>query len=135
LFELLLAIALMALIFAMALPFGLEFYRRNTLDAERENLAAVLRQARGRAMANIRETPHGVRIAPEGYTVFEGDSYAARDPAYDTLFPKDAAIVASGLAEVVFSELQGNANASGTVSLESGGGRAELHINYEGRID
>lgn len=133
--EVLIVVGILAVVFAFAIGVGINFYGGQAVVSERDTLVNVLRAARGRALNNFDESSHGVFIAAAQYVLFEGNSYASRNQDFDSVFPRGKGLTMSGLSEVVFNAPQGDANASGTITLSNDLGNAKININNEGRID
>ncbi|MEK7195363.1 MAG: hypothetical protein AAB655_01570 [Patescibacteria group bacterium] len=134
LIEALLVVALLVVIFGLSVGLNSNFYGTHALISERDNLVSLLRHARSLAMDNVGESSHGVFVSSNQYVLFNGDSYALRDPQYDVVFPRTSSVGAEGLPEVVFSPLEGNSGVSGTIAVFLGDGRSQIHINNEGAI-
>ncbi|KKR55704.1 MAG: hypothetical protein UT92_C0001G0047 [Candidatus Curtissbacteria bacterium GW2011_GWA1_40_24] len=134
--EITIVIAIMAAIFGFTAVFGMSFYRQYSFFSEKNNLVAILRKARSRAMSNINQSAHGIYIGSSQYVLFQGSSYASRDSQFDQIFDKSKAVSASGLNEAVFSPSRGDSSASGTIILTdiNAGRTRAIEINYEGRI-
>lgn len=132
--ELLIALAIFSIILAFGFLVSLNSYRQLILNAERDNAVAIFRRARAKALSNMNESAHGVFVSGDAYTIFQGDSYGARAPAFDEVFPAAVPVSTSTFSEVVFSPLAGDASASGSVSITDGIRTAIISFNYEGRI-
>jgi hypothetical protein len=79
--------------------------------------------------------PHGVAFQSDRYVMFQGLTYASRDTAQDEFVEANPGITrTSAFTEVVFSQLTGDANTSGTIMLADGVRSAQISINYAGRI-
>src|SRR5690349_8915367 len=76
LIELLTAIGVMAVIFTLAFIVSSRFYRRATVDTERDTVVSLLVRARSDALNNVDQAGHGFYRATSTYIVFEGNSYA-----------------------------------------------------------
>jgi prepilin-type N-terminal cleavage/methylation domain-containing protein len=135
LIEIVVAMAVLAVVAAFVGTVGYDFYRSQAFTAERDNLLSLLRSARVRALNNINQADHGVYIGANSYVIFEGSSYAARNAAFDEAYPRLPGVTASGTSEVVFHSPDGISNVSGTISLISGTAKVDIGLNYEGRID
>lgn len=134
LIEVIIVIAVLVVVSGFTLGVGSEFYNSRSLIAERDSLVALLRRARINAMNNTNQMDQGVFLGSSEYVIFQGNSYAGRNSAFDETFPRLGGVTIEGPTEVVFSALEGASNASGTIAIVSASGRAEISINYEGRI-
>lgn len=133
--EILVVLAIAAVVFGYALGVGSEFYSSKSIMTERDNLVSILKRARSSAMSNMNQSSHGVYIATSSYVYFDGSSYATRNTDYDLLIPIQSGVTISGPGEIVFAALGGTSNTSGTITLSNGAGAANIKINLEGRID
>ncbi len=133
-FEIVIGMAILVAIAGLAIGVDSNFYRTQSLVAERDSFSSALRTARSQAMNNLDQAPHGVYIASNQYTLFEGASYASRNRDYDQVFNPSPGLFISGPAEVIFSQLDGNSNSSGTIVISNGLSNLPIAINNEGRI-
>lgn len=136
LIEIVIAVAILVALAGLGLIVGIDLYKSNVLGTELDNAVNVLQKARAEAQANIGGSPHGISLQSNRYVIFRGSSYAARDPLYDEEILISPIITATGSSEIVFSQLSGNANASGTITLtDERGVSFVVSVDSEGRID
>lgn len=137
LLEVLVVIGILLIVAGMGLFVSIGFYKSYSFNSERANIVSIIHKARMQALSNIDQAKHGVYFQPASYTVFEGDSYAAANHAKDIIWPASPAVVKSGLSEVVFDQLTGDAApVGGNILVLSDGVRtASVSVNAEGRID
>lgn len=136
LIEIIIAVFVITMIGSLALFIGIDQYRNYALRAERDMIQAILKKARNQAMNNINEDPHGISLQASEYIVFQGSSYASRDPLYDESLLKSPAITTGGLTEVVFKQLRGDiSTAPGDITVSNGIKTFTISINREGRIN
>lgn len=133
--EIIIAVGILTLIAGLGLIVGLDFYQRYSLDSERDAIVAVLRKSRSSSMGNLNQQPYGVFFESNRYIAFQGNSYAARQQTHDQIFNMSPSVKAAGVQEVVFQQLSGDSNASGSINLSSGAINRTISINYEGKID
>jgi prepilin-type N-terminal cleavage/methylation domain-containing protein len=117
LLEVLLSVAILTMITGISLPILASLNNRNDLDVVTQNVAMQLRRAQSYARAVKQDSQWGVRVQAGSATLFKGSSYASRDSGYDEEVTVPAAIVPSGLSEVVFTKLTAAPSASGTITL------------------
>ncbi len=134
LIELLIASAVGVVILTTGVAIGAGQFQTYSLRTERDVVVSMLERARARAMSNVDQANHGFSVQAANFVIFEGNSYAARIAANDQIVPRSGFVTASGVSEVVFSELSGNASASGDLILATGSGSRTININNEGRI-
>ena len=109
--EMIIVIALIVLIMAVAMPFGLNFLQEQRVEEEAISLAESLKTAQSRAIAGKNDSAWGIKFdAPEvgQYTLFSGSSYDVRSPSYDEVFQlSSGAVVSSTDNEIVFEKITG----------------------------
>ena len=134
--ETIVVIAIVTVLTGAGLFVGLGNYQSYSLSMERSMVSSLLARARGRALNNIGGEPHGLYIDAGGgkYVLFRGSVYnplSSDNEEYD----KEDAVDVSGLNEVVFYQLTGDASIEGDIMLSVEGRTATISINYEGRIN
>lgn len=132
LLEVILATGILAVILALGMPIW-GFYQRYQLNSEQQLLQTILRQARNFSMINHNESRHGLYINQNNFILFQGDSYAGRNPAQDRIFPRAGGIAISGPVEIVFESLSGR-TASSTFSVNNNEAGKNIYVNSEGAI-
>lgn len=121
LIEILVSLGIFTFLASLGLFISMDFYRSYSFRSQSSSLVSTLERARSQAMANINAAPHEVKIATSSYML---DSQA---------FSLDG-ITPSGLNDIVFTQLSGESNASGSIRLTDGVHTATISLNYEGRI-
>lgn len=134
LIEVLLSIALIALLSGLAAPVFLRMQTKNDLDLAVVSLAQSLRRAQIQAQAVDGDTRWGVKIQPGNLTLFKGLSYALRDTSYDEAFDLNSHISFSGPAEIVFAKFTGLPQTTGTLTLATGSESITLNVNEKGTV-
>ncbi len=131
LFEVLIVIALFGMFATLAVFVGLDVYRGYSFRGEQLTLVGVLQKARNQAINNINQTPHGVHITANHYSLFEGSTFTS---GID--FPVSAGFTPSGATDIVFTHLSGNTSATSITLTENNTGKIlTIHINNEGQIN
>jgi hypothetical protein len=99
-------------------------------------LVSTLQKARSRAMNNVEQTKHGVHIENEldYYFIFKGDTYNPNDSTNEKI-PREEKIILSGLTNIVFKQLSGNANEGNITLTDTGGKQKTIIISENGLID
>ena len=133
LIEILIALAILTLLLGITLPLGWDFYTTTTLQSERDTLASLSR-ARGHALTNRNSAPHGIALAAQTFTLFQGASYAARTPQYDEPFPRTSSVVITGPSEIIFTPLTGETSPA-TFTLTLGNKNRSVTVNQEGMME
>jgi Tfp pilus assembly protein FimT len=151
--EMLVVLALTALICGFAVIVSMDTYRGSNFRAERNMLVALLERARAQSIANYcggtctanDGAKHGVAINPADhpgkYVLFQTQStYSGRtanDKTVDSIFDKNPTITLGGLTEVVFAQLSGQTTTVGGLELvlsDSAGHISTTTIGTEGQI-
>ena len=133
--ELLLVIAIVAILLALTIPLGISFYKRQQLDVTTEEVIQALRRAQLKAMSQA-DYDFGVYLGSGQtgeYILFRGSSYGSHDE--EEIFDISDNISFSGLSEVVFSKLEGISSVTGDIVLTSDIDIEIININEVGRIN
>lgn len=117
LIEIIIVIALLGLIFGLTTFIGMDTYQGSSFRNDRDALIGVLQRARNQSMNNTclggctNSVQHGVHITMGSYIIFQGSSYATRNPAVDEIIPSGPHmnIIPGGFDDVIFSQLSGEA--------------------------
>jgi hypothetical protein len=131
-----------ALVGACSLVIGMESYQSGSLADDQASLVSALQKARSQAMSSVcigntctSGVPHGVHITAKQLVIFQGNLYNPNDETNDYIPLQDAALVPSGLSDVVFAEYSGNANQSGDIFMsDEAGHSATTSIGIDGQI-
>jgi prepilin-type N-terminal cleavage/methylation domain-containing protein len=115
--ELLLVVALIFVVALLTFPVGLNTYRAEVLHSTTDGIMIALRKAQRLAVTGENDQLHGVKILPNTYVLFEGDSYATRNVIRDEVYARSPGVTVSGPDEVIFGLLHGVPNTSGTLTL------------------
>ena len=148
LIEILVVMGLMSCFATLALLMGVDSYRSYSFRADRDALATYLLRARAQAVNNVcledqgypckSGQAHGVLIDTDNaqYVLFQGTSSLFRNKNLDEYAPADSSIVRTGISEVVFTQLSGEATPTGDIMLRSSNGMiSTTSVNSAGRIN
>jgi prepilin-type N-terminal cleavage/methylation domain-containing protein len=143
-FELILVIAIFAIIFSStAIVFG-NMLNENRLASKGYEIVQSLREARTNAVSQKENSKWGVYLetstAPDRYIVFKGDSYASRDSAFDQTVIFSSSVIfsnidISGGNEIVFGKRSGETENIGSFDLVTENERFNVTVNRLGLID
>ena len=133
--EILIVVAIIAILISFTLPLGLDFYRSQQLETQSQGVIQALRRAQLKAMSVEDDSRFGVYLTNDNYTLFKGSSYLTRDANFDEVFDLPMIINVSGLTEVVFFKLEGKPNVTGNIILSSDSDSRTININEMGRIN
>lgn len=131
--EMIMVVAIMAIMLAAGLPATFDFYLNYQFDSEYDTAVSAFRLARNLAMVNYNESDHGVYLADEEFIVFQGTTYATRDTSKDRSYPRASVITITGSSELVFTALSGQ-TASTTYAVSDGRKSRDIFINSEGLV-
>lgn len=115
--ELLLVVAIIAVIAGFSLPLYRRYQVRNDLNLATEQTIQALHRAQLLSRLGEESSEWGFHV--QNGILFLGQSYAARDAARDEEYTIPSTVLTSGLPEVSFSRLEGRPSATGTIILES----------------
>ena len=152
--ELLISVAILAIILSLGLFIGFDFYKTFSFHSEKNTIVSVLQKARSQSLNNINQTRHGVRFENSSglkYIIFECDSvnpqcdsYAEANIAKNILIDSSYGISINSPTlpfDVVFEQLNGDCiisstfNCSDVISINSESQSYNININNRGRID
>jgi len=154
LIELMVVIGLVIIVLSFGLFFDFDSFRSYSFHGDRDTLLSALQHARAEAMANICRgsssecgeggKSHGVKILDDRYVIFQGETYNPSSP-YNAVLDASLTITHSGISEITFTQLSGNASTEGAdcettptpvcnITLTSGARISTITINSEGQI-
>lgn len=134
-------VAAITLFFAgMGIFLSTDVYRSGLFRADADTVISALQRARSRAINNINESPHGVRIQTSGYTIFQGPDFVGRDASKDEFIPIGSGYTFSPTPpiDIVFQQLSGETAFDGNIVITNVSKNPipiTVNINNEGRID
>jgi Tfp pilus assembly protein FimT len=132
--EMLLSLAMLAILLGVSLPLYLSFQVQNQLTVAADTVVHSMRRAAVLSQASEGDTTWGVHVESESVTLFQGASYAARDTDYDEIY-ETAAFTTSGVTDVVFSQLTGYPDTTGTLTLTGATNDTQsITINAKGAV-
>ena len=135
LLEVLLSIALIAVLVGMSIPIFQSFQNKNDLDIAATVTVQNLRRAQVLAQAMDGDTSWGTHLQSGSIVLFKGTSWTGRDSNYDEVFEISPSLVLSGLSEIIFGKFSGVPQATGNITLTSVNNDARtITINSKGAI-
>ncbi len=135
LIEVILVIGLIGILIFLSIPFYQSFQVESQLDSTTEEVVNILRRAQSKAMASQRDSNFGVKLTSGQYTLFKGDSYAAREVIYDEDYNIPETLSINGLTEIVFNKLKGTTSNTGNITVTSNNNSKTININETGRVE
>lgn len=135
--EVIVVIAIVAILASFGLWVGLDAYRGYSYYSQRDSFISALQKARLESMVNLNEAKHGMYVETDRYTIFQGSSYGSRISAFDRVMVPGGGITISGNpaipAEVIFEQLSGAATDQ-TLTFSDGIKTKTISINNGGQI-
>lgn len=136
LLEVLLSLALIALLSGIAVPSFHLLAVSNDLDVATNTTLQTLRRAQTLSQAVDGDSSWGVKLQASDITLFKGSSYALRDTNFDEVYTLSGNVTPSGILEIVFSKLLGNPSTTGTLTLTSSNNETQnITLNSKGFLD
>lgn len=134
--EVLLVVALLALIAGILTVLDRGFLLKNDIILAEESVRHSVRRANLLARAGSENSEWSVRVESDQVTVYMGDDFSARDTAYDESFDLPPAVSVSGVTEITFSKNEGTPDNFGNINLtlETGESRT-VTVNAKGFIE
>ena len=138
--QMLLVIALLALLAAVASPYYLAWQQRQNLRSTSSILLSDLRYVQSKAMQREQDASWGVYIddSNKRYILFHGASYSAADVYNQTVtYPASVSIGASPSSEIAFAGLTATSPSEVTITMTSVSlqiASKTIHINAEGLV-
>lgn len=135
LIEIILVIAIIALIGATTIPAGSAFLIRNHLRNKANELATSLRIAQINTLVGKEDSQWGVHISSSQIIMFKGATYSAPGTSFDQDYDIPASISITQ-TEVVFDKLTGNPNSTATITVSSNAGDSNtVTVNEVGAVN
>lgn len=135
LIEILLVIGLLSVVIATGAFADINFYNQEIRISEQAILISILQKARNESMNNIHNSPHGIHIQNNTYVLFYSMPYDENETSNQTI-QRNPNITITGLEEIIFEQLSGNTQNTGTIAMKDEVGVEKLiFISSNGLID
>jgi prepilin-type N-terminal cleavage/methylation domain-containing protein len=142
LIEMLIVLALVAVLASFGLVVGVGSYQRSTFRSQQDLLVGALQKARSRALANLGQCNHGVRFTENSYELFaEDDGVCDTEGAAGEVVVLEGSVTLVAPDELLFLRLSGNTRAGGgnaSITLTSSNlpesGPMRITVGENGRI-
>lgn len=115
--ELLLSVALLAIILLLGTPISYNIYLRNDLDITASNIAQASRRAQTLSQAHSGDSSWGIYVQSGSITIYKGNSYGTRDTDFDEVTVISNALTPSGVQEILYSKFDGEPQTTGSIIL------------------
>lgn len=136
LLEIMLSMAILAVIAISSLPFFVTLIGKNRLTSTQTLVAQALRQAAVRAQAGQANSDWGVAVRPEKVVVFSGSDYDNRNGQHDIASSLDGGVNFAGDTEIVFGKVSGTLPVDKNVilTLVSSGEVKTVNVNTQAAV-
>ena len=134
--EIVVVLAVTAILFLISGSLALNTLPKNTVQVEAGSITDTLRRAQSRTVSGYQDSVWGVHFTATDMTLFAGSSYASRNPALDDARTFSSGITMSGLTDVIFDFANGGTQNIGDIIITSNstGEVVTLQINSLGRV-
>ena len=139
LIEILLVIAVLIILLTMSIVALLPFQKQSDLQSSSQEIINALRRAQNRTLASENDSTFGVFIdtisSPHRYTLFQGTTYASRDPSFDEISLLSESIEffvvdLGGGDEIVFDRLEGTTSQPGDITIRLKSSPSQTKVVY-----
>lgn len=134
LLEILLVVAMIGIISGITAVVYQSFQVKNNIDLAQITTVQTLRRAQIQSKASDGDSTWGVNISSTNITMFKGASYALRDSTFDEIYDFPSSITPSGIQEIVFTKMDGEPSATGTITFTTNNETRNLTINSKGMV-
>jgi prepilin-type N-terminal cleavage/methylation domain-containing protein len=123
--EILIAIAVLGIIIATALPQFSKFRENQVIKSAENDILSSINKAKSQTLASLDSSSYGVRFESDKVIIFKGTVYSEADPNNETINLVSPAVltnvtllgVSGTTGELYFSRLSGMPSKSGTLTL------------------
>lgn len=133
--EIVLTLALLALLAVASAPFYGRFVFSQEVSAVRDEVRGSFSKARLYSMLGKNDSSWGVTMENDRVIFFRGDSFASREASFDEVFSLHTRVTVSGMTEVVFAQLTGAPNNQPTIIFSGNGEEETWAMNDEGTLE
>lgn len=130
--EIIVVVGILALLLSVGSVMAFNSIERSVASNEQNLLATLLIGQRTKALANLNQNSHGLKVETNQYTLFEGNSFAAGTNKRSVT--KSAGITTGGASEIIFGQLTGTSSLQ-SITITDGSMTYTIDINQEGRIE
>lgn len=134
LIEIIISIGILTVLASFSVQLSLNFFRNQQLDATSDKLTNYLRTAASESLREAGDVAHGVHLTASSFTLFRGNTYAARVTSYDESYTLPSYVTLSGPTDVIFAKYTAVPTPIGIYSLGNGVRTAQIIVNANGSI-
>ncbi|MCA9378827.1 hypothetical protein KC640_00205 [Candidatus Dojkabacteria bacterium] len=135
--ELLLVVAIMAILATSAMAFIVTYYTTAVVDSEMNIIRVRLQRARQLAVGNATGEAYSIKFTGSNYIMFPGTTYSVSDPD-NTVFTMDTGVFVSTTFSndlVTFNSYTGRVTSPGSVTIQAGTFTKQIIINALGIVE
>jgi prepilin-type N-terminal cleavage/methylation domain-containing protein len=138
--EMIIVLATLAVVASISMPMYNRYIARNSIEIARQNITQGLERAKLLAQIGMNDAPWGfsTNAIPGRGVLFMGESFLERDNSFDELYSIPKNLTVLGLDEVVFEQVTGVPNTTGTITILSEYNdeiRIDVHLGSAGQVD
>ncbi|MDH4358869.1 MAG: type II secretion system GspH family protein [Candidatus Berkelbacteria bacterium] len=134
--EVMLAIAVLAIIMGVSAPVYGSLQRKSNVEMASSQAIQSLRRAQILAKSSKGDSNWGVKIEPGAITTYQGANFSSRNVQFDERTPIAPLTSITGLDEVNFSKFSGSPNQTGAITLTTDEVETKtININAKGTIN
>lgn len=120
--ELLIVIAIMAILLAVIVPSFLNFRRSSLLNTETQQLVTMINRARLLSVSSKNDDRFGIHLEAGKVVLFQGATYATSSPtnevhAFDPALTLSSVAINGGGSELLFEKVTGATSQNATTTL------------------
>lgn len=135
LLEVLLSIAVVAVLAGFSLPIFRTMLTKNDLDVATVTVAQTLRRTQILSQAVDGDTSWGIKVQSGTITLFRGTSYGTRDSSFDETFDLPTSINPSGTTEIVYAKFTGLPQTTGSIIFSTANDTKTISVNEKGTVN
>jgi prepilin-type N-terminal cleavage/methylation domain-containing protein len=134
LIEVILVIALFAMIGLLAAPVLSKFLTQTYLQSKTQEVESALRTAQINSVSGKANSKWGVNISNSSIKIYKGNSFATRDASADITYDIPGSVTITS-TDVNFDKLTGKPNSAATIVISSSVGTKTVTLNAAGTVD
>jgi len=129
--ELLLSIAIIAIIMATSIPFYFSFYAKSKNESLTKEILSSIYRTKLKATASENDDNWGLAVAKDSkITIFRGTNYTTRNQLYDEVVDIESGITFTSNPEIIFAKSSGLTDTAKTISFTDSNNNA-ITINID----
>lgn len=134
--ETLLVVVLVLALWTLSTAFYSRFLLQNAASNTADQVAATLRKAQVYSMMGKQGGKWGVHYtnSPNSFTLFQGETYLTRNPAFDQVLVLNPNVQVSGLTDVIFNKGNGMTDTPLTIIITAGNTVKNVLVSAEGGV-